>query len=86
MVNCTKVLENSFNLYWNQIVSLIARSANIGCMHYSKWKIITLSLENMSFFGSGISGSLTEEMLLDESFLLVFKALLSSECLGTSVI
>jgi len=42
-------------------------------------------LENMSFFGSGISGSLTEEMLLDESFLLVFKALLSSECLGTSV-
>ena len=62
------------------------RSANIGCMYYrNEWKIITLSLENMSFFGSGISGSLTEEMLLDESFLLVFKALLSSECLGTSV-
>ena len=39
----------------------------------------------MSFFGSGISGSLTEEMLFDESFLLVLKALLSSECLGTSV-
>ena len=39
----------------------------------------------MSFFGSGISGSLTEEMLFDESFLLMFKALLSSECLGTSV-
>lgn len=49
---------------------------------------VTLSLEsieNMSVFGSGISGSLTEEMLLDESFLLQFSAvLLSSECLGTS--
>lgn len=59
------------------------------CMYCrTELKIITLSLdskENMSFFGSGISGSLTEEMLFDESFLLVFKALLSSECLGTSV-
>ena len=47
----------------------------------------TLSLdskENMSFFGSGISGSLIEEILFDESFLLLFNALLSSECLGTS--
>lgn len=49
--------------------------------------MFTLSLdsnENKSFFGSGISGSLTEEILFDESFLLLFKALLSSECLGTS--
>lgn len=65
------------------------KSANIDCMYCrTELKIITLSLdskENMSFFGSGISGSLTEEMLFDESFLLVFKALLSSECLGTSV-
>ena len=48
----------------------------------SELKIITL--EHTSLFGSGISGSLTEEMLFDESFLLMFKALLSSECLGTS--
>ena len=60
------------------------KSANADCM-LTEVKIITLSLENMSLFGSGISGSLTEEMLFDESFLLVFKALLSSECLGTSV-
>ena len=38
----------------------------------------------MSFFGSGISGSLTDEMLLFESFLLMVRALLSGECLGTS--
>lgn len=42
------------------------------------------SLEQTSFFGSGISGSLTDEMLLLESFLLMQCALLSSKCLGTS--
>ena len=57
------------------------------CLNDWPNKSVTLSLitEDLSFLGSGISGSLTEVILLDESFLLLFSALLSSECLGTSV-
>lgn len=57
------------------------------CLNDWPNKSVTLSLitEDLSFLGSGISGSLTEVILLDESFLLFFSALLSSECLGTSV-
>lgn len=56
------------------------------CLNDWPNKSVTLSLitEDLSFLGSGISGSLTEVILLDESFLLFFSALLSSECLGTS--